>query len=219
VSDLPVLTGPGTRVRAGNAMGRTRTALLEATLTAIEKHGARKATMGDVSRIANVAKGTLYNHFRSKDELYAAAARAAVADLGERAGAVATTHGLGAGLAVAAEAVASSRVLARLRADEPGVLGAALAAAVSDETRSAVAAVVAAGGAGGDAAAVEITLRWLLGYAAGSVDLTSLSAVAERLAAALTATHTVVVNVPSPEPGPDALAATPAGASMSAVNA
>ncbi|MDQ1715710.1 MAG: TetR/AcrR family transcriptional regulator [Frankiaceae bacterium] len=218
MSELPVLTGPGTRVRAGNAMGRTRTALLEAALTAIEKHGARKATMGDVSRIANVAKGTLYNHFRSKDDLYDAAARAAVAELGQRAATVAASRGLGAGLAVAAAAIAGSPVLARLRSDEPAVFGAALAAAAGDETRSAVGAVLAAGGAGADAGAVEITLRWLLGYAAGSVDVAALPTVADRLATSLAATHTVVVNVPSSDLGPDALTA-PAGASMSAVNA
>lgn len=210
MSELPVLTGPGTRVRAGNTMGRTRTALVDAALTAIEKHGARKATMGDVSAIANVAKGTLYNHFRSKDELYDAAARAAVAELGERAAAVAEVDGLGAGLAVAAEAIATSSVLARLRADEPGVLGSALAAAVTDESRAAIGLLLAAGGVGADAVAVEIALRWLLGYAAGSVDLANLPTVAERLAGALAATHTIVVPVPSPEPGPDAGAAAPA---------
>jgi AcrR family transcriptional regulator len=195
-------------------MGRTRTALLEATLTAIEKHGARKATMGDVSRIANVAKGTLYNHFRSKDDLYAAAARAAVAELGQRAASVAASRGLGAGLAVAATAIAGSPVLARLRSDEPAVLGAALAAAAGDETRSAVGAVLAAGGAGADAGAVEITLRWLLGYAAGSVDVAALPSVADRLAKSLAATHTVVVSVPAPEPGPDATEVAPASGSV-----
>ncbi|MCU1677423.1 MAG: transcriptional regulator, TetR family [Frankiales bacterium] len=208
MADLPVLTGAGTRVRAGNAMGRTRTALLEAALTAIEKHGARKATMGDVSRIANVAKGTLYNHFRSKDELYGAAARAAVIDLGDRASVAAARDGLGAGLAVAADAVATSSVLARLRADEPGVVGAALAAAVSDEARAAVAAVLATGGLPGDADAVEIVLRWLLGYAAGSVDLASLPAVADRLASSLLATRVTVVErrAPSDEPAAEAVA-------------
>ena len=201
MSELPVLTGPGTRVRAGNTMSRTRGALLQAALTAIETRGARKATMGDVSAIANVAKGTLYNHFRSKDELYDAAARAAVAELGERAAAVAATGGLGAALALAATAVASSSVLARLRADEPGVLGAALAAAVNDETRAVVADVLTAGGVGGDPAAVEITLRWLLGCAAGSVETAAVSTVAARLSAALIATVPVLrldVSVPGP---------------------
>ena len=194
---LPVLTGPGTRVRAGNAMGRTRTALLEAAVKAVEKHTARKATMGDVARIANVAKGTLYNHFRSKDELFDAAARAAVADLGQRAAAVAATDGLGAGLAFAAEAIATSPVLARLRADEPAVLGTLLTAAAGEETTLAVEAVLTAGGVlAGDAVAVEIVKRWLVGHLAGPVDIPAVRSGADRLAQSISASRAVLrVNV------------------------
>src|SRR4051812_37603480 len=102
-------------------MGRTRVALLEAAGVAVEEYGAGRAHMGDIAQLANVAKGTLYTHFRSKDEVYAEAARAAVTSLGERAADVAATNGLASGLAVAAEGVATSTVLARLRADEPAV--------------------------------------------------------------------------------------------------
>ena len=191
-TELPVLTGPGTRVRAGNAMGRTRTALLEAALTAVEKHTARKATMGDVARIANVAKGTLYNHFRSKDELFEAAARAAVADLGQRAAVVAATDGLGAGLAFAAEAIATSSVLARLRADEPAVLGTLLTASAGEETSLAVQTVLTAGGLAGDAVAVEMVKRWLVGHLAGPVDLPTVRSGADRLAQSIIASRAVL---------------------------
>ena len=190
--DLPVLTGPGMRVRAGNSMGRTRLALLEAALTAIEKHGARKTTMSDVSRIAKVAKGTLYNHFRSKDELYAEAARGAVAALSERAVAVAAADGLARGLTVCAEGVATSGVLARLRADEPAVLGQVVAVAVCPETRAAVGAVLAAAGVADDPAAVDIVLRWLIGHASGAVDVAALANVADRLAAGLRPARAIV---------------------------
>jgi AcrR family transcriptional regulator len=191
----------GTRVRAGNAMGRTRVALLEAALVAIEKYGARRATMGDIATLANVAKGTLYNHFRSKDEVYAEAARAVVTSLGERAAVVARTDGLGAALSVAAEAVATSPLLARLRAEEPAVLGAALTGAVGEASRVAVTTVLAAGGLATDRAAVEIVLRWLTGYSAGSVDVAGIAAVADRLAQALLATAATVGAAPAPVGG------------------
>jgi AcrR family transcriptional regulator len=191
----------GTRVRAGNAMGRTRVALLEAALVAIEKYGARRATMGDIATLANVAKGTLYNHFRSKDEVYAEAARAAVTSLGERAAVVARTDGLGAALSVAAGAVATSSVLARLRADEPAVLGTALSGSAGDGTRAAVESVLAAAGLANAPAAVEIVTRWLIGYAAGSVDVASLAAVADRLAEGLLVTAATVGAAPAPVGG------------------
>jgi AcrR family transcriptional regulator len=188
----------GTRVRAGNAMGRTRVALLDAALVAVEKYGARHATMGDIATLANVAKGTLYNHFRSKDEVYAEAARAAVTSLGERAAVVAAADGLGAALSIAAEAVATSPVLARLRADEPGVLGALMNDAAGDTVRSAVAGVLLSGGVDGDVPAVEIVVRWIAGYVAGSADLATLSAVADRLALALLATRVPIVKPVDP---------------------
>jgi AcrR family transcriptional regulator len=179
----------GTRVRAGNAMGRTRAALLEAALVAIEKYGARRATMGDIATLANVAKGTLYNHFRSKDEVYAEAARAVVTSLGERAAVVARTDGLGAALSVAAEAVATSSVLARLRSDEPAVLGALVAESAGEPVRAAVMAALAAGGVTGDPAAVDITGRWLAGYLAGAADIAAIAAAADRLAQSLLASR------------------------------
>ena len=64
----------GVRSRAGNAMERTRAAVLDGAARAVEKHGARRATMGDIAVLAGIAKGTLYNHFRTKDAVYAAAA-------------------------------------------------------------------------------------------------------------------------------------------------
>src|SRR5204863_3827131 len=73
----------GLRSRAGNAMGRTRVAVLDGASRAVEKHGARKTTMADIANLAGIAKGTLYNHFRTKDAVYAAALDGAVRSLGE----------------------------------------------------------------------------------------------------------------------------------------
>src|ERR1700722_16178375 len=64
----------GTRSRAGNAMGRTHEAALRGAVAAIEKYGSRKATMGDIAMLAGIAKATLYNHFRTRDDVYLAVA-------------------------------------------------------------------------------------------------------------------------------------------------
>ena len=67
--------------RAGNAMARTRAAVLDGASRAVEKHGARKATMADIASLAGIAKGTLYNHFRAKEAVYAAALDAGIRGL------------------------------------------------------------------------------------------------------------------------------------------
>jgi AcrR family transcriptional regulator len=71
VSALPQRTG-GTRSRAGNAMARTRAGLLDGALRAVAKHGTRRTTMHDIAALAGVAKATLYNHFRTKDDVWSA---------------------------------------------------------------------------------------------------------------------------------------------------
>ena len=79
----PPVREAGVHSRAGNAMQRTRSALLDGAVRAIEKHGARRATMADIAMLAGVAKGTLYNHFRTKEAIYTATADAALRSLCE----------------------------------------------------------------------------------------------------------------------------------------
>src|SRR4051794_11913933 len=62
---------PGTRTRAGNAMTRTRAALLAGAARAVEVSGT-KITMAQVAAAGGVAKATLYNHFRTRDAVLAA---------------------------------------------------------------------------------------------------------------------------------------------------
>jgi AcrR family transcriptional regulator len=59
-------------------MARTRAAVLDGASRAVEKHGARKATMADIASLAGIAKGTLYNHFRAKEAVYGAAVDAGI---------------------------------------------------------------------------------------------------------------------------------------------
>jgi AcrR family transcriptional regulator len=72
----------GTRTRAGNAMNRTRAALLAGAARAVEVSGTR-ITMAQVASAAGVAKATLYNHFRTRDAVLAALVVAQVDDLVE----------------------------------------------------------------------------------------------------------------------------------------
>ena len=63
-------------------MGRTRDAALAGAVRSVAKYGARKSTMGDIAMLAGIAKATLYNHFRTKPEVYAATVAAHLAVLG-----------------------------------------------------------------------------------------------------------------------------------------
>jgi AcrR family transcriptional regulator len=69
-SAAPVRVG-GTRSRAGNAMSRSRAALLAGARRAVEVSGT-KISMSQVATAAGVAKATLYNHFRTRDAVLAA---------------------------------------------------------------------------------------------------------------------------------------------------
>jgi AcrR family transcriptional regulator len=72
-SDVP-LRQPGLHTRSGNAMARTRSNLLDAAAHCVERYGVRRTTMGDIALKAVVAKATLYNHFRTKDDVLTALA-------------------------------------------------------------------------------------------------------------------------------------------------
>ncbi|MDT4891102.1 MAG: TetR/AcrR family transcriptional regulator [Pseudonocardiales bacterium] len=61
----------GTRTRAGNAMDRTRAALLDGAGRAVEVSGPR-ITMAQVAAAGGVAKATLYNHFRTREAVLSA---------------------------------------------------------------------------------------------------------------------------------------------------
>src|ERR1700761_4616881 len=66
IASAPPVRMVGTRTRAGNAMNRTRAALLDGARRAVEMSGT-KITMAQVAAAAGVAKATLYNHFRTRE--------------------------------------------------------------------------------------------------------------------------------------------------------
>jgi AcrR family transcriptional regulator len=51
---------------------RTKKTIIEVASKLFEKYGFYKTTMDEVAKVANKAKGSLYYHFKSKEELFAA---------------------------------------------------------------------------------------------------------------------------------------------------
>ena len=99
----------GTRSRAGNAMNRTRAALLVGARRAVEVSGT-KITMAQVAAAAGVAKATLYNHFRTREAVLDALLLDEVRVLTERAAGLP----LADALATTAAAISDSPLLRTL---------------------------------------------------------------------------------------------------------
>lgn len=163
-SDAPQRAA-GLRTRSGNAMLRTRTAILDAAAACVERQGVRRTTMGDIAATGGVAKATLYNHFRTKDDVLAALVHTRVEQLAADCVALAQApDGLEAALRHAAATLAGSRPLARVAVDEPAVL---LRLATPDTgrawqaARTAVEAALEAAGVPADEPSVLVVVRWL----------------------------------------------------------
>jgi AcrR family transcriptional regulator len=168
-------------------MGRTRAAALDGARRVLAERGLRKATMGDVAVRGGLAKATLYNHFRTKDELVAGLVADDVAELAadclDLAG-----EDLAVALTRAADAVAAHPVLVGMREVEPAAL---LPAAVPgtgaswDLVRARVAATLDAAERSDDAASVDLVCRWLASHVIAPGTRDSRYAQAARLAASL----------------------------------
>jgi AcrR family transcriptional regulator len=164
----------GTRSRAGNAMNRTRAALLDGARRAVEMSGT-KITMAQVAAAAGVAKATLYNHFRTREAVLAALVQdevdTVVADCAGRS--------LPDALSRAATAVAEHPLLRSLARLEPATLAGLgcldTAAPGWHSAEDAVSAALAAAGRGG----AHTVLRWLASYV---LTPASPAAIAEDLA-------------------------------------
>ena len=156
----------GTRTRSGNAMGRTRSALLDAAAECVIARGARATTMGQLALTGGVAKATLYNHFRTKDEVLAALVDSRVGALGADGLAVARDDGLAAALERAAAGLAADDALRAVATGEPALLLPLLGPEAGpgwDAARTAVTAVLDACGVPCGPGAVDTVLRWLVG--------------------------------------------------------
>lgn len=147
-------------------MARTRVAVLDGAVRAVEKHGARRTTMSDIATLAGIAKGTLYNHFRTKEAVFAAAIDTGVRALADECVNAATDDFVDA-LVLAADRIGSHPALQRLAADEPATLAALTRIDDSqpwDAVRASIKEVLDAGGRDAASPMVEVVLRWLVSF-------------------------------------------------------
>jgi AcrR family transcriptional regulator len=159
----------GLHSRAGNAMDRTRAALLAGAARAVAVSGT-KITMAQVAAAAGVAKATLYNHFRTREAVLAALVMHEVDAIVEaQAG-----KPLGTALADAASAISASPVRRGLARVEPAVLAAVgridSSATGWQRARDAVQTALAAEGRDG----ADTVLRWLASYVISEAEQASI---------------------------------------------
>jgi AcrR family transcriptional regulator len=170
-------------------MGRTRTAALDGARRVLAEHGLRKATMGDVAVRGGLAKATLYNHFRTKDDLVSGLISDDVTELGADCGDLARDD-LVVALTRAADAVAAHPVLVGLREVEPAALLGACSPGVGarwDLVRAQVALVLDAGERCSASEQVDLVARWLASHVLEPGTQDSRAAQARLLATALPA--------------------------------
>jgi AcrR family transcriptional regulator len=176
----PPRRAAGTRSRAGNAMARTRAGLLDGALRAVAAQGARRTTMNDIAAAAGVAKATLYNHFRTKQDVWRALVESEVGDLA----ADCAELPLRDALVLAATRISAHPAVRRIASTEPAVLATLLATAAPPDTTAplgqgaaepggegpapgwvlARAAVRAQLAAAGHDSGDDLVLRWLVSH-------------------------------------------------------
>jgi len=161
-------------------MNRTRSGLLAGAAQAFAEHGLRRSTMQSVAVAAGVAKATLYNHFRTKDEVSAALLATEL----ERLSAQAAGQPIDATLAMLSDELGGHPVLRRLAETEPDLLTTLLATG-SERWADLVARLGAALHVDHDSA--ELAGRWLLGVILQPGRSTTRHRHAARLSAVLTA--------------------------------
>jgi AcrR family transcriptional regulator len=147
---------PPSRTRAAGAMNRTRAGLVAGAARAFAESGLRRSTMQSIAVAAGVAKATLYNHFRTKDEVVAALLATEL----DRLGAVASPLPLDQALAALSDELGAHPVLRRLAETEPETLAAML---TCDAERWADLTDRLAEALRIDADAAGLAARWLAG--------------------------------------------------------
>jgi AcrR family transcriptional regulator len=190
----------GTRSRAGNAMGRTHEAALRGAVAAIEKYGSRKATMGDIAMLAGIAKATLYNHFRTREDVYLAVVANEVGSVAAAARAK-LPDGLDVAVDEAARLIGEHAALRKIAVDDPAALAAVATPGEGPAwtaARTEVAGALSDRGYVDSPAAVDLVLRYL------ASQLLAPSTAEDRASAATLLMSAVAAQLPpEPEPQPD----------------
>jgi AcrR family transcriptional regulator len=159
IASAPPVRAPGVRSRAGNAMSRTRAALMAGAARAVEISGT-KITMSQVAAAAGVAKATLYNHFRTREAVLDALVAAEVEGLVDEFGHLPAVEAL-SGAATAISRHPLRHALARIEPQTLAALGRIDDAA--EPWRRARGAVEAA--LGPDLSqGTDLVLRWLASF-------------------------------------------------------
>jgi AcrR family transcriptional regulator len=146
-------------------MARTRAALLTAAADCLGRSGIRTTTMVDVASRSGVAKATLYNHFRTKDDLLAALVEERVTALTRTAVSTASAHGLAAALTELSATLADDPALRRAATEEPALLAPLATAGKSRGwllARDGAGALLAAARVEASPGQVDLVLRWLV---------------------------------------------------------
>jgi AcrR family transcriptional regulator len=181
-------------------MGRTHEAALRGALAAVAKYGSRKATMGDIAMLAGVAKATLYNHFRTREDVYLAVIAAEV-DTVATAARAKLPDGLDVAIAEADRLIGEYAALRKIAVDDPAALAAL--ATPSDgpawaAARQQIVAALSDCGYVDSPAAVDLVLRYL------ASQLLAPSTAEDRAAAATLLTSAIAAQPPrEPKTEPD----------------
>lgn len=148
-------------------MARTRLAVLEGAARSLASHGVRGTTMTDIAATGGVAKGTLYNHFRRREDVFAALAEHEIRALGELVRESADDD-LGAALVLAAQRISTHPAVQRIAASEPELIGVMLvpSTGVRRVAEDEIAATLRASGRDSSPPYVDVVLRWLASYLA-----------------------------------------------------
>lgn len=111
----------GGHSRAGNAMERSRKALLDGAREAVAINGISGTSMVDVADFGQVARATLYNHFRNKEELWVALIIDEVEKASEMFRAQSTFE---SGLSTLASYIGANPMLRTIAREDPATLAA-----------------------------------------------------------------------------------------------
>ena len=169
---------PGSHTRAGNAMNRTRAGLLAGAARAFADQGLRRSTMQSVAAAAGVAKATLYNHFRTKDDVVAALLSAEI----DRLAALSAALPPDQALAALSDELGAHPVLRRLAETDPETFAGLLTV---DPEQWAELTGRLAGALRIDVDDADLVARWLAGVVLQPGRSTTRHRHAARLAAAL----------------------------------